>query len=54
MGKWAEQKFFKGRINGQSIHEAMLNIPGHKGIANEKHMKISTHSNQNSYPQEHK
>jgi hypothetical protein len=45
MGKWTEQKFFKGRsINGQKSYEEILNIPGHKGNANQNHIKILPHS----------
>jgi hypothetical protein len=33
--------FFKGRSpNSQKTHEEMLNIPGHKGNANQNHIKI--------------
>jgi hypothetical protein len=31
----------------------MLNIPGHKGNANQNHTKIPPHSCQNSYHQKH-
>jgi hypothetical protein len=45
MGKLTQQTFFKGKIpNGQKTHEKMLNIPLHKGNANQNHTKISTHS----------
>jgi hypothetical protein len=42
MKKWAnEQSFFKGRIpNGQKTLEKMFIIPGHKGNANQNHIKI--------------
>jgi hypothetical protein len=32
----------------------MLNNPGSKGIANQNYIKISPHSSQNGYHQEHK
>jgi hypothetical protein len=32
----------------------MLIIPDHKGNANQNYIKISLHSSQNSYHQEHK
>jgi hypothetical protein len=32
----------------------MLNIPGHKRNANQNYIKISPHSSQNGYHQEHK
>jgi hypothetical protein len=55
MGKWTEETFFKGRRpKGQVIHEEMLNIPGHKGNANQNYTKILLHSSQNDYDQEHK
>jgi hypothetical protein len=45
MGKWTEQSFFKGRCpNEQNTHEEMFNIPGHKGNANQNHVKIPPHS----------
>jgi hypothetical protein len=31
-------------INGQKTHEEILNIPGHKGNANQNHIKIPPHS----------
>jgi hypothetical protein len=39
--KWANKpsSFFKGRSsNGQKTHEEMLNIPGHEGNTNQKHI----------------
>jgi hypothetical protein len=43
MGKLMEQSFFKGKSsNGQKPHEEML--PGHKGNANQNHIKILSHS----------
>jgi hypothetical protein len=37
--------FFKGRSpNGQKTHKKMLTIPGHKGNANQNHIKIPPHS----------
>jgi hypothetical protein len=43
MGKLTEQSFFKGRSpNGQETHEKMLNIPGHKGNANQNHFMITS------------
>jgi hypothetical protein len=45
MGKWTEQNFFKGRSpSGQKTHEEMFTIPGHKGNANQNHIKILPHS----------
>jgi hypothetical protein len=35
-------------------HEKMLNIPGHKGNANQNHIKIPLHYCLNGYHQEHK
>jgi hypothetical protein len=32
----------------------MLNIPGHKRNADQNHIKISCHSSQNGYHEEHK
>jgi hypothetical protein len=50
MGKWTEKSFFKGiSLNGQKTHEEMLNIPGHKGNANQGHIKIPSHSFENGY-----
>jgi hypothetical protein len=40
--------------NGQKTHEETLNIPGHKGNANQNHIKIPLHSYGNGYHQEHK
>jgi hypothetical protein len=44
MKKWANElnrAFFKGRSpNGKKTHEEMLNIPCHKGNANQIHTKI--------------
>jgi hypothetical protein len=49
MGKWTEQKFFKGRsTSGQKTHEEMFNIPGHKENAIQNYIKIPSHSCQNS------
>jgi hypothetical protein len=45
MGKRTEQSFSKGRSpNGQKAHEEMLNIPGHKGNANQNHIQITLYS----------
>jgi hypothetical protein len=47
MKKWASElsRFFKGRsANGQKTHEEMLNIPGHKGNANQSHINSPPHS----------
>jgi hypothetical protein len=33
--------------------EGMLNLPSHKGNANQKHIKIVTHSYSNASNQEH-
>jgi hypothetical protein len=35
-------------------HEEMLNLPGHKGNANQNYIKIPAVSCQNGYHQEHK
>jgi hypothetical protein len=36
--EFTEQKFSKGRsISDQKAHEEMLNVPGHKGNANQNH-----------------
>jgi hypothetical protein len=35
-------------------HKEMLNIPGHKGNANQNCIEIPLHSSQNGYHQEHK
>jgi hypothetical protein len=46
-------EIFKGRkTNDKEMHEEMLNIPGHKGNANQNHIKISSHPSQNGYHQE--
>jgi hypothetical protein len=54
MTQWTQQSFFKRspsfqkqtnkktKTNKQT--EEMLNIPGHKGIANDSHTKIPLHS----------
>jgi hypothetical protein len=48
MKKWANElnrTFYKGRsLNGQKTHEEMLDIPDHKGNANQNHIKIPPHS----------
>jgi hypothetical protein len=38
----------------KKMYKEMLNIPGHKGNANQNHIKFSPHSSQNGYYQEHK
>jgi hypothetical protein len=38
----------------KETHEEMFNIPGHKGNANQNHLKILPHSCLNGYHQEHK
>jgi hypothetical protein len=46
MKKWAEQSFFFSKRKVQmaiKIYEEMLNIPGHKGNANQNHIKILPH-----------
>jgi hypothetical protein len=43
VNKWRNEpnKFFKGiRENGQKIHEEMLNIPDHKGNANQTTLRF--------------
>jgi hypothetical protein len=35
------------------MHEEMINIPDHKGNANQNNTEISPHSHQNGYHQEH-
>jgi hypothetical protein len=56
--KWVKEinrVFFKGRCpNSLKTHEEMLNIPGHKGNANQNDIKIPPHSCQNDYHQEKK
>jgi hypothetical protein len=37
----------------KKTHEEMLNIPGHKGNANQNYVKISPHFCYNGYHQEH-
>jgi hypothetical protein len=39
-----ESSFKGSNPNGQKTHEEMLNIPGHKGNANQNHIKIPPHS----------
>lgn len=49
MGKGNEETFFQREdINGQLVHENMLNIIYHQGNATENHDKISPHTFQNS------
>jgi hypothetical protein len=36
------------------MNEEMLNIPGHKGNANQNDIDISSHSSQKGYHQEHR
>jgi hypothetical protein len=38
----------------KKTHEEILNIPGHKGNANQNHVKIPPHSSQNSDHQQHR
>jgi hypothetical protein len=41
MGKRTKQSFFKGRnINGPKPHEELINIPGHKGNANQTTLRF--------------
>jgi hypothetical protein len=45
MSKWTEQNIFKGKSPNskkKKTHE-MLNIPGHKGNANQNNIKILLH-----------
>jgi hypothetical protein len=54
--KWANElnrAFLKRSPNGQKIPEEMLNIPGHKGNANQSHNKISPCSCWNGFHKEH-
>jgi hypothetical protein len=45
MGKWTKQKFSKEEVKWlKKKNEEMLNIPGHKGSANQNHIKIPPHS----------
>ena len=45
MGKGNEETFFQREdINGQLVHENMLNIIYHQGNATENHDKISPHT----------
>jgi hypothetical protein len=45
--KWAKElnrAFSKEEVKmAKKTHEEMLNIPGHKGSANQKHVKILSH-----------
>jgi hypothetical protein len=44
-GQMNRKKSFKGRsTKGQKTHEEMLNIPDHRGNANQNHIKIPLHS----------
>jgi hypothetical protein len=47
MKKWANElnrTFSKKKCKCQKPHEEKLNIPGHKGNANQNHIKIPPHS----------
>jgi hypothetical protein len=45
MGKYTEQSFVKGgRTKSQKTLEEMLNLPAHKGNANQNHIKIPPYS----------
>jgi hypothetical protein len=52
MKKWANElnRQFKWPI----IHEEMLNIPGHKGNANQNYTEILCHPSQKGYHKEYK
>jgi hypothetical protein len=48
MGKLTKQSFSKRKKSKwPKTHEEMFNIPGHKGNANQNHIKISPHSCKN-------
>jgi hypothetical protein len=47
MKKWPNQLkglFQRKKSKWLKTHEEMLNIPGHKGNANQNHVKIPSHS----------
>jgi hypothetical protein len=47
MKKWANElkrNFSKEEYKWSKTHEKMLNIPDHKGNANQNHIKILPHS----------
>jgi hypothetical protein len=45
MDKWTKLSFFqRKKSKWLKKHEEMLNIPGHKGNANQNHIKIPPHS----------
>ena len=53
-GQRSEQSFFQRRhINGQQIHEKMLNFINHQGNANQNH-KITAYTCENNYYQKDK
>jgi hypothetical protein len=52
MGKLTKQSVFKWTRTND--HEEILYIPDHKGNLSQNHIKISFHSCQNHYHQEHK
>jgi hypothetical protein len=49
--KWSEQRFFlKEEVQiAKKVHKEMINIPGHKGNANQNHIKSPPHSCYNGY-----
>ena len=52
MGKGSEQTFFLRRhIDGQQVHEKMLNITNHQKNANQNHNEISPHTGLNGHYQ---
>jgi hypothetical protein len=46
--------FSKEEVQMAKNHKEMFNMPGHKGNANQNHIKIPPHSCYNDYHQEHK
>jgi hypothetical protein len=45
MSKRTAQRFLKEKDpNGKKTHEEVLKIPGHKGNANQNHVKTPSHS----------
>ena len=53
--QWAEElnRHFlqRGNVDGQQVHEKMLNIVNHQGNANQNHNEVSPHTYQNGYHQ---
>jgi hypothetical protein len=49
-----KRAFSREKVQMLKTHEDMFNIPGHKGNANQHHVKILPHSCYNGNHQEHK